>query len=282
MPNIEQVFIENVVFALASELIGSSDRVLGFCSKLKVVIYRPPAQSTTLLAQYGLKSLLSLLPDSQLEYLEHNVPNMRLGSSVPVITPYDEHSDELPYFLQLYDKLRILRTDSFIFDPPWGERLLKGTVDNKMLNSLDLLFPEPGLNEPAGRTSLVYLASWDWIRGAESIKSLGFSGFDFGPEYMRDSPLLAFAKTFPNLESVELSSSHHSPEYVSSVAYVLLKEVKTLKRLYVDITGEALYSLRDAAASVGVTFNRRRNPENSTRAWPVPLEPNQMLRSIQA
>ena len=262
------------------ELQGTPEAATKRCPKLKVIIYRDTRKSVFFGRQQGLHSILSLLDDSQIQYLEYNM-GLTVFNAAALSPELDDMTDEQPYLLHRYDDLRILRSANVFLTHPWGERLFRGAVDNKVLNSLDLYFPQPDLNERAGQTCLSYLAGWDWLLGAESIKALSLSNFDFGSEYSRDCPLPAFLKTFPNLETIELSSSHHTPEYVSSVAYNALKDIKTLRMLYVDVTGEALYKLQAEATRRGVRFSRRRDPENSTREWPVPLEPDRMLRTIE-
>lgn len=169
-----------------------------------------------------------------------------------------------------FQNLRTIRLKEFSHVPAKMRRIFDETVRNGKLHTLDIVFPLQSFDGPMGQQHVAHLKGYDWLRGRESIRCLGVSRFRF-KEYPRsddDLPLPSFLASFPNLETLSLSSEEYSPEEFCTVVEAIIK-VTRLKTIYQDrVNGALMDQLRKLAEGHGVQVIWGERP----REWPVPLD----------
>ncbi|KAI5462561.1 hypothetical protein BGZ63DRAFT_384182 [Mariannaea sp. PMI_226] len=169
-----------------------------------------------------------------------------------------------------YEDLRSLRLSRALIVPSKLQDVVEDAILAGKLHTLDLVFPLEPFGVPQGSSSVQHLREHSWLRGASSIRCLGIFDFRFRsfPQGDEDLPLPSFLASFPNLETLEINSSHYeSPELLSVFKAIL--NVTKLKRLYqTALQGLALDHLRALTTELGVELICGERP----REWPMQIE----------
>ncbi|KND86674.1 hypothetical protein TOPH_08677 [Tolypocladium ophioglossoides CBS 100239] len=170
-----------------------------------------------------------------------------------------------------FQNMRTIRLKAFSHVPAKMRRIFDETVRNGKLHTFDIVFPLQSFEGPMGQQDVEHLKGYDWLRGHESIRCLGMSRFRF-KEYPRsddDLPLPNFLASFPNLETLSLSSEEYSPEEFCTVIEAIMKVMRHLKTIYQDrVNGALMDQLQKLAEGYGVQVIWGERP----REWPVPLD----------
>lgn len=171
-----------------------------------------------------------------------------------------------------YANLRSLSLGDFVLDPVASEEMFRIPIADGKLHTFDIEFPRPELRAagPQGAESCIYISQFQWLRGSKSIRSLGIFNFDF-QRHPRDDdelPLPSFVASFPNLETLEITSEYYEEIDLYFLIIEIIKKT-TLKKIYQkSITGANLDRLKVVARSSGVELTWGQRP----RKWPVPIE----------
>ncbi|KOS21686.1 hypothetical protein ESCO_002276 [Escovopsis weberi] len=170
-----------------------------------------------------------------------------------------------------YTNIESFRLKSLAVEPRTARSLFEAPLLAGKLHTFDIVFPLDGLNERVGESSTEHLDGYSWLRGAESVRSLGLFSFNFSSLYsMSDEmPLLSFLKSFPNLEVLELESDR----YEEAGMCMLLKDVMTtmerLKTLHqYRVKGVMLDQLLATSEDCGVKLVWGERP----RQWPMQFD----------
>ncbi|TQV94000.1 hypothetical protein V2A60_003850 [Cordyceps javanica] len=176
-----------------------------------------------------------------------------------------------------YRRLETIRLANAVLDPDSLQQVAQSQAAAGRLHTLDVVFPPESLATPAGAVSSAHLAKYEWIAGAPGIRCMSVSQFRFRPfpRTPEDLPLPTFLATFPRLETLEIRSDHYDESEMCSVISAIIKETKTIKRIYQNqIRGTLMDRLGTAAAKHGVNIIFGERP----REWPVQVTPER--RSI--
>ncbi|PHH80151.1 hypothetical protein CDD80_2689 [Ophiocordyceps camponoti-rufipedis] len=169
-----------------------------------------------------------------------------------------------------FANLRSLKMSNFSLEPRLMQRVLSDTVARRNLHSLDFVFPLENNMDQRGRKCIEYLVKYDWIRGLDSMRHMGFKRFVFPEVSLReeDAPLSGFLASFPNLESVYLDSEFLTEdEFVSLITRVMREtRIKTIYQLRVH--GARMDHLKMLSRSYGVKLCW----DNKPRVWPQTME----------
>ncbi|PFH61830.1 hypothetical protein XA68_16164 [Ophiocordyceps unilateralis] len=169
-----------------------------------------------------------------------------------------------------FAKLRSLRLDKMSQNGGIMRRLFEQPAVRGQLQSFDIVFPVEPIDRPVGEVSVAYLEGYAWLRGLESIRCIGLSGFSFAkyPITEREAPLPGFLASLPNLETVSLGSDFISENAFSFLAMRIVRET-TVKTLYQTcVRGVEMDLLEASAEEYGVKVIWGERP----RQWPVPLD----------
>ncbi|KAJ6440527.1 tetratricopeptide-like helical [Purpureocillium lavendulum] len=170
----------------------------------------------------------------------------------------------------VFPNLRDFRVANLVHAPDRMSAVLRDAVNNEKLKSFDIVFPLENINAAAGASHVAHLKKYDWLRGLESIRSLGLQGFRFKryPIKDEDMPLPDFLASFPNLETLSLSSKLYDAEELCSVVEAIMKATH-LKTIYQqDVSGACWDKLVLVGKKYGVDIISGPRPEE----WPVQLD----------
>jgi F-box/TPR repeat protein Pof3 len=139
------------------------------------------------------------------------------------------------------------------------------------LSTLDIVFPMDDGSSPEGHNSIQHLRGYNWLRGAEAIRSIGVTGFRFVsvPRNNDDFPLLGFLASFPNLETLEISSEAYDEGGIYSVLREVIQAVRVKALYQSQVKGAPLDALKAAAKERDIVLHWGERP----RPWPLQLEP---------
>ncbi|KAF7556227.1 hypothetical protein G7046_g6372 [Stylonectria norvegica] len=169
----------------------------------------------------------------------------------------------------MYSDLRSLRLTRTVVPPGGLELILHDSIAAGKLQTLDIVFPLGHDNE-LGRASWQHLEEYAFVRGTSSIRNMGIFEFRFHkyPKNDDDLPLPSFLASFPNLETLEISSDHYEELEFCSVVQAIIK-VTRLKTIYqTTAKGVLMDELKAVAAKSGVEMIWGNRP----REWPVRIE----------
>ncbi|KAK5987553.1 hypothetical protein PT974_11685 [Cladobotryum mycophilum] len=155
-----------------------------------------------------------------------------------------------------YEDMESFRLRSLAVDPPRAEKLFEKAVFSGRLHTFDIVFPLESLNDRIGESSAEHLKGYQWLRGAESIRSMGLFSFSFSSIYRSetDMPLLGFLMSFPNLEVLEIESDRYEEAGFCMLIRDILKVTK-LKTLHqYRVKGAMMDQLNKLAEKSGVTL----------------------------
>ncbi|GAB0145379.1 hypothetical protein EsHS_00005810 [Epichloe bromicola] len=176
---------------------------------------------------------------------------------------------DLPQYPE-FRNLHSLRSKSFCISPDISRMMFSDALNTGTLSSFDIVFPVESLNDRVGDKSIRHLGEYEWIRGAQSIRSIGCYGFRFRsyPRNDEDLPLPQFLASFPHLETLSIFSEHYEEAEFASVVAAILK-ITHLKAIYTtSVKGAVMDQLRTVAEGEGVKLIWGHQPQ----VWPVPLE----------
>ncbi|POR32611.1 Uncharacterized protein TPAR_07195 [Tolypocladium paradoxum] len=280
-PRLEQLYLKDV--HLDSNRLGQWKDIFDtLWNHLKVLVFSmpglgPAAQSLNTITTVTL--LTSLNFGKNLQHIDVEVPWTNSGPATEeVFTDTAGLSrygltdvDGLPLLrLDQFRNLRTIRLKEFSHVPARMQRIFDKTVRNGKLHTFDIVFPLLSLEDPTGTQSFDHLKGYAWLRGCESIRCLGVSRFRFRefPRSDDDLPLPNFLASFPNLETLSLSSEEYSAEEFCTVIEAIMK-VTHVKTIYQDrVNGALMDQLRKLAEGYGVQIIWGERP----REWPVPLD----------
>ncbi|ODA83714.1 hypothetical protein RJ55_02229 [Drechmeria coniospora] len=250
---------------------------------LQVVVFTMPDMGQAVQSRETLTAVTSLMclhSSGHFRYVDLQIPyssedDQTTAEVFPpcsesgVSNTVDAHGRPIRRPLQLHS-LRQLRLKDLAHGPSTMRHLLGGAAERGNLHTLDIVFPIPTFHSPVGRQHMEHLGAYGWLRGVESIRSLGISRFRFReyPTNDDDLPLPSFLATFPNLETLSLTSDHYAPEEFCSVVEAILN-VTHLKVLYQNKVNGALM---DKLVRLGETFGVQVIWGERPRVWPVPPE----------
>ncbi|KAL7814695.1 hypothetical protein V8C44DRAFT_325896 [Trichoderma aethiopicum] len=167
-----------------------------------------------------------------------------------------------------YQNLEEFRVAKLVISPQVAQTLFEGPIRAGKLHSFDIVFPLPRFREPLGESSAEHIKKYQWLEGAEGIRSIGLYDFYFKSYiYMADHPLINFLNTFPCLEELRITSNHFDTSDFIVTLRDILKLVK-LKSAYIpQISGMAFERIRTLARDKGVNLVwQKRLPK-----WPLDL-----------
>ncbi|KAL6878739.1 hypothetical protein J3F83DRAFT_254352 [Trichoderma novae-zelandiae] len=168
-----------------------------------------------------------------------------------------------------YENLEELRVSKLVISPQVAQSLFEGPIRAGKLHSFDIVFPLPKFREPLGESSAEHIKKYQWLEGAESIRSIGLYDFYFkGYIHMTQNPLINFLNKLPSLEELRITSSHHDTLEFLITLQDILSLVK-LKSAYIpQISGMAFERIRRLAKEKGVDLVwEKRLPK-----WPLDLK----------
>ncbi|CAH0004988.1 unnamed protein product [Clonostachys byssicola] len=168
-----------------------------------------------------------------------------------------------------FKKLKSLHLDQVVLDSLASSQMLASSIENRSLESLDIVFDCPVDEYNAASYSCQRIIEHEWLRGSPSIRHIGLFGFRFRKYPIKDSdmPLPDFLGSFPNLETLEIRSEVYESTDFAGLIVDILKKTK-LKTVYQSgAIGFDLDILRKSAEQVGVEVVSGPPP----RVWPLPI-----------
>ncbi|KAM0252904.1 hypothetical protein ACHAP5_000767 [Fusarium lateritium] len=169
-----------------------------------------------------------------------------------------------------YTELRSLRLRRAMIPPLKLQKVLSDALASNKLHTLDLAFPLDPQGAPEGAASTRHIHDHAWLRGEPGIKCIGLSEFRFRAYSKTDDEmnLPSFLASFPNLEVLEINSSHYDHRELCITIEAILK-VTHLKKIYQKtVHGEWGDQLRKVVGKHGVELVWGDRP----RQWPLEIE----------
>uniref|UniRef100_A0A8H7KB55 F-box domain-containing protein n=1 Tax=Bionectria ochroleuca TaxID=29856 RepID=A0A8H7KB55_BIOOC len=168
-----------------------------------------------------------------------------------------------------FKKLKSLHLNQVVLDSLASSQMLASSIENRSLESLDIVFDCPVDEYNAASYSCQRIIEHEWLCGSPSIRRIGLFGFRFRKYPIKDSdmPLPDFLGSFPNLETLEIRSEVYESTEFAGLIVDILKKTK-LKTIYQSgAIGFDLDILRKSAKQVGVEVVSGPSP----RVWPLPI-----------
>jgi len=169
-----------------------------------------------------------------------------------------------------FRKMREFRVKSLAHIPAKLEAALQDAMANRHLHTLDIVFELEDMNSATGTEHVEHLKKYNWLRGLDSIHTLGVFGFRFKqyPRKDEDLPLPGFLATFPNLETLSLGSESYDDAEFCFVVEAIMK-VTHLKTIYQQNVGGAAW---DRLVKIGKQYGVQIIPGPRPKEWPVKLD----------
>ncbi|EWG40100.1 hypothetical protein FVEG_02642 [Fusarium verticillioides 7600] len=273
-PRMEQLYLKDV--QLSGELPADA-KLDDFWPELKAVTVHGPNDSDLNTAQ-TIQHLTSLRGGRTLQSIDFDF-RWRPDDEGPLgLIMLSEILNREPEMLATdgYDKnrqysdLRSLRLRRAMVPPLKLQKVLRDTLTSHKLHTLDLAFPlDPqGVLEGSGSTK--HIQDHAWLRGEPAIRSIGLSEFRFRsyPKTINEMYLPDFLASFPNLEILEINSSHYEARELCIMIEAILK-VTHIQRLYQKtVHGEWGDKLRKVTDMHGVELIWGDRP----REWPLKID----------
>lgn len=169
-----------------------------------------------------------------------------------------------------FANLRSLHMSNFSLEPRLMRRVLSDTVARRNLHTLDFVFPLENNVDQRGKKCIEYLLKYDWIRGLDSMRHMGFKRFVFPEVPLReeDAPLSGFLASFPNLESVYLDSEFLTEDEFVTLITRIMRETRIRTIYQCRVHGARLDQLKMLSRTYGVKLCW----DNKPRMWPLTME----------
>ncbi|RGP59381.1 f-box tpr repeat pof3 [Fusarium longipes] len=188
----------------------------------------------------------------------------RLGQEPGMLTTegYHEHYQ--------YTELRSLRLRRATINPLKLQKVLVDALAGQKLHTLDLTFPLDHRGAPEGSASTQHIHDHAWLRGDHGIKCIGLSEFRFRayPKTDDEMYLPGFLASFPNLEILEINSSHYDPREFCTMIEAILKTTHLQKIYQKTVLGDWRDKLAEATKKQGVELIWGDRP----REWPLVIK----------
>ncbi|KAF4344665.1 f-box TPR repeat pof3 [Fusarium beomiforme] len=169
-----------------------------------------------------------------------------------------------------YADLRSLRLRRAMVPPLKLQKVLSDSLTSHKLHTLDLAFPLDPQGVLEGSSSTKHIQDHAWLRGEPAIRCIGLSEFRFRayPKTIEEMYLPSFLASFPNLEVLEINSSHYEARELCIMIEAILK-VTHLQKIYQrTIHGEWGDKLRKVTSRYGVELIWGDRP----REWPLKID----------
>ncbi|KAL6921723.1 hypothetical protein ACHAPO_006982 [Fusarium lateritium] len=272
-PYLEQLYLQDV--QLSAE-IPTDTKLDNYWPRLRAVTVHG-SDACDLNTTQTIRQLTSLRGRHMLQYmdfdfrwkLDHEGPlglTVLLGTlnqELGMLTT-DEHNKNYQY-----TDLRSLRLRRAMVPPLKLQRVLHDTLVAQKLHTLDIAFPLDHQGAPEGSASTQHIQDHSWLRGDHGIRCIGISEFRFRayPKTDDEMYLPGFLASFPNLEVIEINSSHYDQREFCTMIDAILK-VTHLKRIYQKtVLGDWKDKLGEATTKKGVELIWGDRP----REWPLAL-----------
>ncbi|KAJ4021947.1 hypothetical protein NW766_000976 [Fusarium irregulare] len=169
-----------------------------------------------------------------------------------------------------YTDLRSLRLRRAMIPPLKLQKVLGDSLRAHKLHTLDLAFPLDHQGALEGSASTRHIQDHDWLRGEHSIRCIGLSEFRFRayPKTDDEMYLPGFLASFPNLEVLEINSSHYDQREFCIMIEAILKVTHLQKIYQKTVLGDWGDKLREATGKQGVKLIWGDRP----RQWPLVIE----------
>ncbi|KAM4066163.1 tetratricopeptide-like helical [Hirsutella rhossiliensis] len=282
-PQLEQLRLENLHLAgHTSQECRDSWHTLW--TGLKVLVFLMPRSSISPLQLvdtfFNVTLLNSVQAGKNFEHLDLEVPVDNVDAVLPQQVFSD--ADDLDLYgltkpdgspirrRNQFQNLRSLRLKHFVHRPKKMGKIFAAAVASGKLHTFDIVFPVESLDLPLGEESANFLKGYDWLRGLDSIRSLGVSDFAFPEVPHRDSepPLPSFLASFPNLKTLSLSTNSCNQEAFCLIVEETMKRTR-LSTMYQNcVKGTLMDRLKRLGDRHGVVVIFGTRP----RDWPVQLD----------
>ncbi|GJN76328.1 hypothetical protein PLICBS_010440 [Purpureocillium lilacinum] len=252
-------------------------------NKLKVFVFAFPLagrpwqpQETTA----ALSMMMSVNHGTTFEHFDHDIAFTEGDPWSPakvITTTYDWSNYTNGNIISLpvvghakFPKMREFRVQSLAHIPDKLEAALQDAMANRHLHTLDIVFDLEDMNSATGTEHVEHLKKYNWLRGLDSIHTLGVFGFRFKqyPRKDEDLPLPGFLATFPNLETLSLGSESYDDAEFCFVVEAIMK-VTHLKTIYQQNVGGAAW---DRLVKIGKQYGVQIIPGPRPKEWPVKLD----------
>lgn len=166
-----------------------------------------------------------------------------------------------------YTDLRSLRLRRAMIPPLKLQKVLGDSLGAHKLHTLDLAFPLDHQGALEGSASTRHIQDHDWLRGEHNIRCIGLSEFRFRayPKTDDEMYLPGFLASFPNLEVLEINSSHYDQREFCIMIEAILKVTHLQKIYQKTVLGDWGDKLREATGKQGVELIWGDRP----RQWPL-------------
>ncbi|CAF3568598.1 unnamed protein product [Fusarium graminearum] len=178
-----------------------------------------------------------------------------------------------------YTDLRSLRLRQAIIPPLKLGKVLGDTLAAQKLHTLDIAFPLDHQGAPEGSASTQHIQDHSWLLGDHGIRCIGLSEFRFRayPRTDDEMYLPGFLASFPNLEVLEINSSHYDQREFCTMVDAVLKVTHLQKIYQKTVLGDWGDKLREATRKKGVELIWGDRP----REWPLTLGEPKALSSLK-
>lgn len=169
-----------------------------------------------------------------------------------------------------YTDLHSLRLRRALIPPLKLQKVLGDTLAAHKLHTLDLAFPLDHQGAPEGSASTRHIQDHAWLRGEHGIRCIGLSEFRFRayPKTDDEMYLPGFLASFPNLEVLEINSSHYDQREFCIMIEAILKVTHLQKVYQKTVLGDWRDKLSEATRKQGVELIWGDRP----REWPIAIE----------
>ncbi|UNI15833.1 Aminodeoxychorismate lyase [Purpureocillium takamizusanense] len=252
-------------------------------NNIKVFVYTMPVtggawqhRETTA----ALSMMMSVNQGTTFQYFDHDITYHEGGGNCParlMTTTFDWSGytngdlSSLPVVGHAsFPAMREFRVTDLVHMPCRLQVALQLSMSRRLLHTFDIVFAIDDPRAPVGVEHVDHLKQYAWLRGLESIRSLGLFNFRFKryPRKDEDLPIPGFLATFPNLETLSLGSECYEDEEFCFVVEAIMKATQ-LKTIYQqNISGAAWDRLVQVGKRNGVQIISGERP----KAWPVVLD----------
>lgn len=219
---------------------------------------------------FTLRDLTCLNRGNTLKHIQLEIPSDAEGPRGGQRIFYDPENWPASLLTPQFKDLQTVRFKDLALSPQIAHGVASESLQLGKLHHFDIVFPSESLRDRIGDKSATHLKGYEWLRSADSIRSIGCYRFRFRsyPRNDEDLPLPSFLASFDNLETLSLDSEHYEEAEFATVVGAILK-VTHLKTIYTtSVKGAMMDQVRKLAETQGVRLIWGRQPQ----PWPVPLD----------